>query len=63
MNIPLTRPQLTAALDAAFPTTAEITDIPLSRTQELTAKRFAPSRMDVSSSLKKQTANYFIRTQ
>jgi lipoate---protein ligase len=39
-NIPLTRPQLTAALNTAFPTTGELNDVPLSRTQELTATRF-----------------------
>ena len=40
MNLPLGREQLTAALDAAWPTTGELTDVPMSRVENLVATRF-----------------------
>ncbi len=39
-NLPLSRPQLIAALHAAWPTTDELTNIPLPHVQELVATRF-----------------------
>jgi lipoate---protein ligase len=40
MNAPLTRQQLAEALDVAWPTTSELTDVPMSRVEELVANRF-----------------------
>ncbi len=39
-NLPSSRSQLVAAIDAAFPTTAELTDVPWARVQDLVATRF-----------------------
>ena len=39
-NLPLGREQLTAALDAAWPTTGELMDVPMSRVENLVATRF-----------------------
>ena len=39
-NVPLSRLQLVAAIDAAWPTTGELTEVPLSRVKDLVATRF-----------------------
>jgi lipoate-protein ligase A len=41
MNLPLTRATLERAIDSAWPTTGELTDIPASRIKKLVATRFA----------------------
>lgn len=47
MNLPLTRQQLIEALDAAWPTTSEPIDVPLSRTADLVANRFGRERWNL----------------
>jgi lipoate-protein ligase A len=39
-NLSIGRPQLVAAIDAAFPTAGELADVPLARVEELVATRF-----------------------
>ena len=40
MNVPATRQQLADAVSAAWPTASELTDVPMSRVDELVAERF-----------------------
>jgi lipoate---protein ligase len=40
MNVPLSREQLIESLDAAWPTSSELTDFPISRVASLVANRF-----------------------
>jgi lipoate-protein ligase A len=41
MNLPASRQQLVDAVDAAWPTAGEITEVPTSRVEELVATRFS----------------------
>ena len=41
INAPLTRQQLTEALDVAWPTTSELFDIPMARVKDLVDSRFS----------------------